>query len=86
MCLSITCLLYTSRPALELIWEVFEEFEVPDYEEMGIQTFRHFIEYHNMVEKVNQGEMKFYGCYLNQYLIGVIALRTGQQDVYKRQV
>ena len=31
-----------------------------------------------MVEKVNQGEMKFYGCYLNQYLIGVIALRTGQ--------
>ncbi len=53
------------RPALE-------------YEEMGIQTFRHFIEYHNMVEKVNQGEMKFYGCYLNQYLIGVIALRTGQ--------
>lgn len=46
------------RPALELIWEVFEEFEVPDYEEMGIQTFRHFIEYHNMVEKVNQGEMK----------------------------
>ena len=46
------------RPALELIWEVFE--------------------YHNMVEKVNQGEMKFYGCYLNQYLIGVIALRTGQ--------
>ena len=45
---------------------------------MGIQTFRHFIEYHNMVEKVNQGEMKFYGCYLNQYLIGVIALRTGQ--------
>ena len=29
-------------------------------------------------KKVNQGEMKFYGCYLNQYLIGVIALRTGQ--------
>lgn len=44
----------------------------------GFRLFRHFIEYHNMVEKVNQGEMKFYGCYLNQYLIGVIALRTGQ--------
>ena len=25
------------RPALELIWEVFEEFEVPDYEEMGFR-------------------------------------------------
>ena len=39
------------RPALELIWEVFEEFEVPDYEEMGIQTFCHFIEYHNFYFK-----------------------------------
>ena len=72
------------RPALELIWEVFEEFEVPTEEDKSTSIsqkhgfFLHFIEYHNMVEKVNQGEMKFYGCYLNQYLIGVIALRTGQ--------
>ena len=50
------------RDALELVWEVFEEFEVPDYEEMGIKTFRHFIEYSNMVEKVRQGEMTFWGC------------------------
>ena len=66
------------RDALELVWEVFEEFEVPDYEEMGIKTFRHFIEYSNMVEKVRQGEMTFWGCYLNNYLVGVIALRDGQ--------
>lgn len=66
------------RSALNLVWEVFEEFEVPDYEEMGIQTFRHFIEYSNMVEKVRQGEMRFWGCYLNNYLVGVIALREGQ--------
>lgn len=66
------------RDALDLVWEVFEEFEVPDYEEMGIQTFRHFIEYSRMVEKVRQGEMKFWGCYLNNYLVGVVALREGQ--------
>lgn len=30
------------RPALELIWEVFEEFEVPDYEEMGDSDFPPF--------------------------------------------
>lgn len=29
-------------------------------------------------KKSIKAEMKFYGCYLNQYLIGVIALRTGQ--------
>lgn len=66
------------RDALDLVWEVFEQFEVPDYEEMGIQTFRHFIEYSAMVEKVRQGEMRFWGCYLNNYLVGVVALRTGQ--------
>ena len=63
------------RDALELVWEVFEKYGAPDYEEMGIATFRHFIEYHNMVEKVHQGEMRFWGCYLNNYLIGVVALR-----------
>lgn len=66
------------QDALALVWEVFEEYEVPDYEEMGVKTFRHFIEYTNMVEKVNQGEMRFWGCFINNYLVGVIALRTGQ--------
>lgn len=66
------------RDALDLVWEVFEQYEVPDYEEMGIETFRHFIEYSRMVEKVRQGEMRFWGCYLNNYLVGVIALREGQ--------
>lgn len=66
------------RDALELVWEVFEKYEAPDYEEMGIATFRHFIEYHNMVEKIHQGEMRFWGCYQNNDLAGVIALRMGQ--------
>lgn len=66
------------REALELVWEVFEKYDKPDYEEMGVATFRHFIEYGNMVEKVNQGEMNFWGCYLNNLLIGVVAVRTGQ--------
>lgn len=66
------------QDALDLVWEVFEIYEAPEYDEMGIKTFRHFIEYGNMVEKVNRGEMMFWGCYLNSYLVGVIALREGQ--------
>ncbi len=66
------------RPALDLIWEVFQKYEVPDYEEMGVKTFRHFIDYGNMVEKIHQGEMRFWGCYISNLLVGVIALRTGQ--------
>lgn len=66
------------RDALDLVWEVFEKYEVPVYEEMGVKTFRYFIEYDHMVEKVNKGEMIFWGCYIGNYLVGVIALRTGQ--------
>lgn len=74
------CRLNTSqlRTALELIWEVFDEFEAPDYEEMGIKTFQHFIEYHAMLDKMESGEMKFWGCYQNSYMVGVIAIRPIQ--------
>ena len=43
------------RGALDLVWETFMKYEAPDYGEMGIATFRHFVTYSNMVEKVNQG-------------------------------
>ena len=66
------------RDALDLVWEVFEKYDMPDYEELGVKTFQHFIEYSSMVERMNQGEMQFWGCYLNTYLVGVIALRKGQ--------
>ena len=66
------------RDALELVWEVFEEYEANDYSEMGVKTFRHFIDYNAMLERVDSGEMRFWGCYQNSYLIGVIALRPGQ--------
>lgn len=74
------CRLNTSqlRTALELVWEVFDEYEASDYGEMGIKTFQHFIEYHAMLEKMESGEMKFWGCYQNSYLVGVIAIRPVQ--------
>ena len=74
------CRLNTSqlRTALELVWEVFDEYEAPDYEEMGVKTFQHFIEYHSMLERMESGEMKFWGCYQNSYMVGVIAIRPIQ--------
>ena len=66
------------RGALDLVWETFMKYEAPDYGEMGIATFRHFVTYSNMVEKVNQGEMTFWGCYIGRLLVGVLALRSGQ--------
>jgi len=31
------------RNALDLVWKVFEEFEVPDYSKQGIKEFANFI-------------------------------------------
>ena len=66
------------RDALDLIWEVFSKFEAPEYEEMGVKTFQHFIEPNAMRERLEKGEMKLWGCYQNSYLVGVIGVRTGQ--------
>ena len=56
--------------ALKLVWEVFLEFEAPDYTEEGIETFRKTI---NDKEWVRQRE--FYGAFDNNKLLGVIATK-----------
>lgn len=63
--------------ALELVWRVFEECDAEDYEEIGIQTFRHFIRWENMKELLSHGEMVFFGAFDGGRLIGVIAMRSG---------
>ncbi len=54
--------------AMHLVWDVFLEFEAPDYMEEGINTFRDFI---NDENQINNLEM--YGAYENGTLGGVIA-------------
>lgn len=57
--------------AMHLVWEVFLEFEAPDYMEEGINTFRDFI---NDENQINNLEM--YGAYEKGNLSGVIATRN----------
>ncbi|MCM1245888.1 MAG: GNAT family N-acetyltransferase [Roseburia sp.] len=73
------CRLYREQlpKALELVWQVFEECDAKDYEEMGRKTFRHFIGQENMEEMMRSGEMVFFGAYESNRLIGVIAMRSG---------
>ncbi len=55
--------------AMRLVWDVFLEFEAPEYLEEGINTFRDFI---NDENQINNLEM--YGAYENGNLGGVIAI------------
>ena len=59
--------------ALDLVWNVFEEFVAPDYSEEGTATFKKFIEYDSIIQKLDTGEMQIWGCFINHDLVGVIA-------------
>ncbi len=61
--------------ALALVWEVFQEFESPEYPQEGIDSFRDFIRPKSVREKMKCGEILFWGCRIDGNLAGVIALR-----------
>ena len=59
--------------AAELMWEVFLQFEAPEYPEEGIRTFRANLDDH---EKL--GKLRFYGAFDDDTLIGTICVREPQ--------
>lgn len=63
------------KKALTLVWSVFEEFEVPDYSEQGVKCFQEFINYESIIEKFTRGEIVLWGNFMNNDLVGVIAIR-----------
>ena len=59
------------KEALELVWEVFLEFEAPDYTEEGIKEFKKTIDDIDWIQARD-----FYGAfYENNKIIGVIATK-----------
>ncbi|MEW9077105.1 GNAT family N-acetyltransferase [Terrisporobacter glycolicus] len=57
--------------ALDLVLNVFMEYEAPDYSQKGIETFKECI---NDVKWVNS--LQWYGAYKEKLLIGIIATRN----------
>lgn len=62
--------------AIRLVWDVFLEFEAPDYSKKGIQTFRDFIH-----DEAAMNELRFYGAYEKENLVGVIATRHADTHI-----
>jgi GNAT superfamily N-acetyltransferase len=62
--------------ALNLVWEVFQEFEKPDYSEQGIVEFRKFLDIDEVTGKIERGELVMKGSYDGTVLTGVIAVRN----------
>ena len=57
-------------PALKLGWEVFLEFEAPDYPQQGVDEFRRFLD-----DEVELGKLRFFGILEQGGLAGVLAMR-----------
>lgn len=63
-------------PALALVWQVFCEFEAPEYSEQGVAEFASFIEPASIKKRIESGELLFFGCFDGAELTGVIATRN----------
>ena len=63
------------KRAIDLVWEVFQEFDASDYSKQGVNEFKKFISYNSIVEKFDTGELEFWGCIYNGDLVGVISTK-----------
>ena len=61
--------------AIKLIETVFMAFEAPDYDVAGVEEFMNYIQLESLAEKITSGKFRVWGCFDNQRLIGVIAMR-----------
>lgn len=61
--------------ALALVWEVFLEFEAPDYSEEGIREFRDYIEPSFFGKRMEEG-LLLWGGFDGERIVGVIAVKS----------
>ena len=60
---------------LNLVRKVFYEFEAPYYSEERVASFYKFIDINNMSEQYTNGSLYFYGCFVNDIIVGMIAIK-----------
>ncbi len=61
--------------ALSLVWRVFLKYEACDYSEEGIQEFKKYIDYDDILSKIKAGNLKIWASYDGDKVVGIIAVR-----------
>lgn len=61
--------------ALELVWNVFQEFEATEYSDEGIQEFKSFIGEDSIRKKLSDGQFRMWICLYKNEVVGAIATR-----------
>ncbi len=68
--------------ALNLAWEVFMQFEAPDYKPEGVETFkRDIIENKKFIAKCRRGDCPIYAAFDNGKIIGIIGMRESRTHI-----
>lgn len=65
-----------TEKALDLVWNVFLEFEAPDYSEQGTAEF-----YRSIHDKQYLETLRLYGAFFKDALVGIIATRCGGNHI-----
>lgn len=60
----------------DMVWEVFLEFEAPDYSDEGVSIFKAFIDPQRLANEIKVSGYKIYCCFDGEILAGVIAFRN----------
>ena len=61
--------------ALALVWEVFSDFESENLTQEALDEFWARIDYEYMLQRAGDGEIRFWGAFDDDYLVGVCAMR-----------
>ena len=74
--MELSCLIRKIRQkeierALLLVWQVFQEYEAPDYTKEGMQEF-----YKSIHDEKYLSNLDWYGAFVEEELVGVIATRN----------
>ena len=68
--------------AMDLALEVFMQFEAPDYDPSGVETFkRDIVENPEYLEKARQGICPIYGAFDGDSLVALIGMRSDRKHI-----
>jgi ribosomal protein S18 acetylase RimI-like enzyme len=62
--------------ALQLVWNVFEEFVAYQYCAEGVREFQNYIENGPIEQLLDNSEMMMWGCFHNNKITGIIATKS----------
>lgn len=67
--------------ALNLALEVFMEYEAPEYDTRGVETFTAYIKDENTVQNYKRGTSPMYAAFDNGKIIGLIGMRANKTHI-----